>query len=215
MGLLLVNSLNYSFKVGMLSTSQKQSVITLIEKKGRDKRLLKNWRPISLMNVDTKIASKALALRMKNVIPNIINYDQTAYVKNRFIGESIRLVDDLLYHIEQGNLDGVLFAADMEKAFGSLEHNFIYATLEKFGFREDFIQWIRTLLCNASSCVTNNGFSTGYFNLNRGTRQGDPLSAYLFILCLKVLLVRIRNDALVRGFKFDKIEVKLTSSRSL
>ena len=97
----------------------------------------------------------------------------------------------------------------MEKACDSLEHNFIYATLEKFGFEEDFIQWTRTLLCNASSCVMDNGFSTGYFNLNRGTRKGDPLSA--FFLCLEVLLVRIRNDASVRGFKFDKIEIKLIS----
>ena len=118
------------------------------------------------MNVDTQIASKALTHRMKKVIPNIINYDQTAYVKDRFIGESIRSIDYLLYHTEQENLDGILFAADMEKAFDSLEHNFIYATLKKFGFGEDFIQWIRTLLCNASSCVMNNGFSTGYFNLN-------------------------------------------------
>ena len=85
----LVDSLNHSFSVGELSTSQRQAVITLIEKKGRDKRLVKNWRPISLMNVDTKIASKVLALRMKKVIPNLINYDKTAYVKGRFIGESI------------------------------------------------------------------------------------------------------------------------------
>ena len=83
------------------------------------------------MNVDTKIASKALALRMKNVIPNTINCDQSAYVKNRFIGESIRLIDDLLYHTEQENLDGILFAADMEKAFDSLEQNSICANLEK------------------------------------------------------------------------------------
>ena len=82
---LLVNSLDYPSKVGELSTSQKQAVITLIEKKSRDKRLIKNWRPILLMNVDTKIASKVLALRMKKVIPNIINYGQTAYVKNRFM----------------------------------------------------------------------------------------------------------------------------------
>ena len=96
---LLIQSLNYSFTVGELSTSQKQAVITsqkqavitlqeqavitLIEKKGRDKRLVKNWRQISLMNVDTKVASKVIALRMKKVLPNIINYDQTAYVKNR------------------------------------------------------------------------------------------------------------------------------------
>ena len=67
------------------------------------------------------------------------------------------------------------------------------------------------MLCKASSCVINNGFLTGYFNLNRGTRQGYPLSAYLFILCPEILSVRIRNDASVRGFKFDKIEIKLTS----
>ena len=102
-------------------------------------------------------------------------------------------------------------ARHTEKAFDSLEHNFLYANPEKIGSGEDFIQWIRTLLCIASSCVMNNGFSTGYFNLNRGTRQGDPLFAYLFILCLEVLLVRIRNDASVHGFKFDKIEIKFTS----
>ena len=57
---LLVNSLNYSFKVGEFSMSQKQAALTLIEKRGRDERLVKNWRSISLMTVDTKIASKAL-----------------------------------------------------------------------------------------------------------------------------------------------------------
>ena len=74
------------------------------------------------MNVDTKIASKVLALRMKKVIPNLINYDQTAYAKGRFIGESIRISYDILYHADQENSDGILFAADMEKAFDSLEH---------------------------------------------------------------------------------------------
>ena len=73
------------------------------------------------------------------------------------------------------------------------------------------MQWKRTLLCNASSCVINNRFWTGCFDLNRDTRQDDPLSPYLFILCLKVLLVRIRNDESVRGFKFDKNEINLTS----
>ena len=87
---------------------------------------------------------KALASRMTKVIPNIINYDQTAYVKHRFARESARFIDDLPFHIDQENLDGILFAADMEKAFESLEHNFIFTTLEKFGFGDDFIQWIRT-----------------------------------------------------------------------
>ena len=66
---------------GMLSTSQRQAVITPIEKKGKDKRFMKNWRPISLINVDTKIASKALAARMENVLTSIVHCNQTAYVK--------------------------------------------------------------------------------------------------------------------------------------
>ena len=134
MGSLLLKSLNHSHAVGELFTSQKQAVITLIDKKGRDKRLVKNWRPFSLMNVDVKIASKALSFRLKQVLPNLINFDQTADVKGRFIGESIRLIDDILYHTEQENIDGILFAADIEKAFDSVEHNFIFASLKRFGF---------------------------------------------------------------------------------
>ena len=68
-------------------------MITLIEKKGKDKRYLKNWRPISLMNVDTKIASKAIATRLKMVIKKLIHQNQTAYVGNRYIGEANRLAN--------------------------------------------------------------------------------------------------------------------------
>ena len=71
-------------------------MITLIEKKGKDKRYLKNWRPISLMNVDTKIASKAIATRLKTVIQKLIHHNQTAYVGNRYIGEADRLVSGIL-----------------------------------------------------------------------------------------------------------------------
>lgn len=175
-----MKTFNYSFEKGELSSSQKQAVITLIQKKDRDTLLIKNWRPISLINVDIKIASKALAFRVKKVIPRLIHYDQTAYVKGRYIGESVRLVDDLLKYAEEENQDGILFAADIEKAFDSVDHNFIFATLKKFGFGSDFIQWIMTLFKNSQSCLMNNGNSTGYFNLERGTRQGDPLSPYLY-----------------------------------
>ena len=75
----LIDTLNYSFEVGQLSTSQCQALITIIEKKDKDKRYIKNWRPISLINVHAKTASKALAARVKKVLANIIKSDQTAY----------------------------------------------------------------------------------------------------------------------------------------
>ena len=88
-----------------MSASQKQAVITnLIQKKDRDVTLIKNWKPISLVNVDSKIASKALAGRMKKVTHSLISYDRTAYVKGRYIGESVRLIDDLLKYTEGENI---------------------------------------------------------------------------------------------------------------
>ena len=169
-----------------LRSSQKRVVITLIQKRDRNNMLIKNRRPISLINVDIKIASKALAFRLRKVIHKVIHYDQTAYVKGRCIGESVRLTDDLLAYAESEYLDKILSAANIEEAFDSVEHNFIFASLKKFGFGEDFIRWVKTFLNDSHSCVMNNGTSTGYFKLERGTRQGNPLAPYLFIMQVSI-----------------------------
>ena len=144
LGPLLLKTFNYSFEKEELSSSQKQAVITLIQKKDRDVVLIKDWRPISLINVDSEIASKVLAARMEKVIHSLISYDQTAYVKGRYIGKSARLIDDK--YAEDENIDGLLFAADIEKAFDSVDHNFIYASLKRFEFGKDFVQSIKAPL---------------------------------------------------------------------
>ena len=106
----------------------------MLEKKGKDKRFINNWRPISLINFDAKLLAKCLAKRMKEVLPKIIKYDQTAYIANRFIGESVRLISDILDVTKTLNIDGYLMTVDIEKAFDSVDHTFLYACLEKFGF---------------------------------------------------------------------------------
>ena len=78
-----MNSLNQAKVSKKLVTSQRQVVIKLLEKKDKDKRLISNWRPISLLNVDYKIISKILASRLKKVLPNLISSQQTAYVAQR------------------------------------------------------------------------------------------------------------------------------------
>ena len=98
------------------------------------------------MNVDLKIAYEALALRIKPVIKNVICHDQTAYIKDRYIGESIRLVQDNIEYVDREEEEAILFSTDIEKAFDSVNHSFIFATLEKFGFCPEFIQWVKTLL---------------------------------------------------------------------
>ena len=69
-----------------------------------------------------------------------------------------------------------------EKAFDSLDHNFLISALEEYGFGKNFVSWIKILWKNQESCVLNDGTTTKYFLLGRGAPQGDPISAYLFIL---------------------------------
>ena len=92
---------------------------------------------------------------MKTVLNNIIKCDQTAYVKGSYIGESIQLIIDILKYTAEHEEVGILFSADFQKAFDSIEHTFIFSTLESFGFGPQFIQWVRTFLKNAESCVNN------------------------------------------------------------
>ena len=160
--------------------------------------------------MDAKIASKALAKRLEEALPEIIHFNQNAFVKGRTIFDAIRTIEDVIEHTKQNGLAGILVAIDFEKAFDTLNFNYLIRILHEFNFGPSFIQWIRVLYNNASSCVMNHGFSTGPFPLGRGVRQGDPLSPYLFIMALEVLAIRVRNDESIQGFKIGDETVKLS-----
>ena len=174
---------------GEISHSQKQAVIKLTEKNDKDKKFIKNWRPILLLNIDTKLISKVLAERLKNVLPSSILSDQTAYVKGRFISEGGRLISDVFEICDTLRIKGVLITVDIETAFDSINHCFLIKVLEKYGFEKNFIKWIKILLQNQESCMINGGTTTNYFKLKKGTRQGDPISAYVFILVLEIVFL--------------------------
>lgn len=197
---------NECFETGEISRSQKQAVITLIEKKGKDRLLLENWRPISLVNVDAKIMSKVIATRIKNVLPNIIHHNQTGYVKDRYIGETVRSVFDVMDLTLKENVPSLLICIDFQNAFDSLEWNFLLSCLEAFNFGPDFIRWVKTFYKNIQSCVINNGLMSDYFTLERGVRQGDPLSPYLFVVAIESLAIAIRKNPAIRGIMIGKKE---------
>ena len=88
---------------------------------------------------------------------------------------------------------------DIKKAVDSLNHDFLLSVFKEFGFGENFLHCLKVLLNNQQSCVINGGFATPYFNLEKGARQGDPISAYLFILALEVVFELIKNNADIRG----------------
>jgi exonuclease III len=204
-----LDSINAGLDCGELSPSQRQGVITLLEKKGKDRQLIKNWRPITLLNNDYKIAAKVIAERMKHTLPNLIHHNQSAFVKNRYIGDSIRTVLDVISYLDRKDKEGLLLALDFEKAYDSIEWPFLLKSLKAFNFGDNFISWVKVFYNKSSSCIINNGLSTGYFDLKRGVRQGDPLSPYLFLVCVELFAIAVRNDDNIKGIKIGDEESKL------
>ena len=206
----LMESFRYSQEIGKMSTSQRQAVVTLIEKKDSDRQYLSNWRPISLLNFDYKLLTKTLANRIKVVLPSIISSSQTGYIKDRSITDSVRLIQDLLHYLQIKKLPGILLMIDFKKAFDSLEWNFITRALTHFNFGPNFIQWTQIIYNDISSCIINNNVTSQYFKIERGVRQGDPLSPYLFIISVELLAISLKMNSNINGINIDSREYKLT-----
>ena len=182
-----INSIYYSYLNGKLTELQTQSLISLIPKPGKDNSFLENWRPINLLNVDNKIATKAIANRVKKVLPKQIHNSQTGFMKGRYIGENIRQIFEVLEHAEEQEIPGLIFFTYFEKAFDSVDHDFWNRCFRHFNFGDSFINWIKLFYSNAKSCVSNNGHHSDFFPIQRGVRQGCPLSPYLFIIAIELL----------------------------
>ena len=148
--------------------------------------------------MDLKILSKALANRIKKYLPFLISSNQTTYVEGRFISEGGRLFSDILQVTDFLNIRGLAVIVDIHKAFDSVNHLFLITALKKFGFGKEFIKWIQILLKNQESCIINGGTTTKYFKLQKGTRQGDPISAYLFILVLEIAFIFIKENKSIK-----------------
>ena len=197
----MIDSYNESFDKGIFSASQKQAVITLLQKNGKDRLFLQNWRPISLLNVDYKILTKVISKRIKNVLPSIIHENQSGFVPRRKTEQAINIIQDIMNYTEHKKLSGFLLFIDFEKAFDSIEWDFMTKCLEKFNFGKDILTWV--------SCVINNGTTCQYFKIGRGVRQGDPLSPYLFIICVEMLAIAVRSNKIIKGIHMGE-EFKLT-----
>lgn len=206
----LISALNKSYQKGNLAITQRRGIISLIPKKDKALNELKNWRPITLLNCDYKIASKAIASRLKSVLPDLIDHDQTGFMKGRSIAENICLINNVISYTHLKDIPGLLLFIDFEKAFDTIEWTFVRKALEHFGFGFSLINWINLFYSDIQSCIINNGWSGGFFHLGRGVRQGCPLSPYLFILCAEVLATAIRGDNEIKGISVGNVECKLS-----
>ena len=116
-----------------------------------------------MLNVDYKIATKVIANRLAKVLPDIISPNQTGYVKNRYIGENVRLISDVTDDINEKQTQGIALFLDFKKAFDSIEWEYLHKVLDVFNFKQDFKRWVKVFYTDISSCVTNNGFASPFF----------------------------------------------------
>ena len=140
LGDVLVLVLNERFHIGILTDSQREGLLRLLYKKD-DRRLVKNWRPISLLNTDYKLASKVITERLKRVMQSIVHKDQTCGVVGTSISSNLQLIRDMLDMIDKTNETGILVTLDQEKAFDRVAHGFLMRVLFKFGFWAVF-SWV-------------------------------------------------------------------------
>ena len=190
----LLDSWNHSVKIGDLSPSQKDSVICLLEKKGKDKTLIKNLRPITLSNCDLKIITKALTKRCSEALKLVIYPTQAAYIPGRSVHDNLRSIDMYKDICHKHDNEAFLIALDAAKAFDSVDHDFIRWVLRKFGFPESFIHSFNILYRDIRSRVMVNGFLSEDFKISRGVKQGDALSCVLFILVMDIVIRMITGS---------------------
>ncbi len=206
-GDILINSWNYAIQTGTLSTSHRESVICLLQKKNKDKRLIGNLRPITLSNCDIKIITKAITKRCNGILNNVLNPHQTAYIPGRIVHDNLRSIDIVKDICSKRNIDGYLVSLDARKAFDSVDHNFIDAVLKKFHCCDEFRNIVRVLYNCLTSRVLVNGHLTNEFTIRRSVKQGDALSCVLFIMCMETIINTIEQNDEIVNIRIDSVKI--------
>ncbi len=190
-GILMLNSFNFAIEHGVFHRDKKTSLISLLLKKGKDPLDCSSYRPILLIPCDLKIYAKVFASRMEKVIHSLIKEDQTGFIKGRNASDNMRR---LLHILDSHPTPCAVFSLDAEKAFDRLEWNYMWAVLQCFGFGEHLISMIKTLYHSPAASVITGNIISPPFPLQRGTRQGCPLSPLLFCPSLEPLAQAVRKS---------------------
>jgi len=198
-GRAFIEMINNCFHRGLLPGSLRHGVLTLLCKDEATSDNLSSWRPISLLNTDYKIISKALANRLKGVVGSVVHSDQTCAIPGRSIADNLHLIRNVVDYARTGNMPVAILALDQAKAFDRVSHRYLFATLSAFGFGDSFIRWIRMCYTDCTSQVIINGFLSESIDITRSIRQGCGLSALLYVLCIEPFAHRVRTDKLIVG----------------
>ncbi|GKV01676.1 hypothetical protein SLEP1_g14215 [Rubroshorea leprosula] len=197
---------------GKLVKRSNASFIVLFPKK-ENPQGLGEFRPISLIGCMYKIISKILANRLSKVLPSIINLNQSAFIGGRQIANGIVVANEVIHEAKRRKRSTLIFKADFEKAYDSVNWEFFNRMMEKFGFCRKWRMWIRECLSTATVSVLVNGSPTEEFHMKKGLRQGDPLAPFLFLLvaeALNGLILKAKEENLYKGTVVGAEEMEIT-----
>ena len=186
-----------------LSQSSQKGIISLLPKKGKDPRVIKNLRPLTLLNTDYKILAKILASRLNPVLPDIIGDQQTGFMAGRQISSNLRQTIDVISHVYQAGKRAVVVSIDFEKCFDKIKHASIKGAMEYFNFGPKFTAWVQILYNDFYVCTQNAGYTLDFFLKSRGCNQGCNYSPFGFIICSEVMTHMIRNNPEIKGIKMS------------
>ena len=183
---------------GKLNPSGRRGVINLIPKKSSCELELKGWRAISLLNYDYKIWSKAIANRLEEAT-FLINKSQNGFIKGRSIFSNIMRTAETVRYLKETNQPGLVVVVDYEKCFDRIEHESIKGTFEYFGFGPNFIQMMHLLFSGIEQHTMCNGYSSKYFDKNRGINQGCCASPMIYSYCGEIMSHLIHSNEKIQG----------------
>ncbi|GKA85425.1 RNA-directed DNA polymerase, eukaryota [Tanacetum coccineum] len=201
----VVDAVSYFFNYGMFPKGANSSFIALIPKL-QDAKLVKDFRPISLIGSLYKIIAKTLANRLAGALGYIVNEVQSAFVSNRQILDGPFILNELIHWCKSKKKQTMIFKVDFEKAFDSVRWDYLDDVLKHFGFGTKWRSWIQNCLLSSRGSILVNGSPTSEFQFYKGLKQGDPLSPFLFILIMESLHLsfqKLVNEGLFKGVHID------------
>lgn len=184
---------------GIMPESMRNRIIIYLHKKG-DRRELKNWRPISLLNIDYKINTKIIVNRMSLSVEQIVNTCQTSSIPGRTILDNLSMTRDIIDKIHKENGKAFVVALDQEKAFDRLNWDFIFEVLKHFGYGPNLIRMIKAAYNQSQSQIKVNNYVSERFILRRGVRKGCPLSMLLYDCVHKCLEITLEQTKLLKAY---------------
>lgn len=204
--------LNEFHENGSMVKELNRAFIALIPKVEKP-TCMKDFRPICLVSSLYKIHAKVLSNRLRRVMDSIIGETQMAFVKNRQIVDSFVVAEEIINLWKHDKDGGLLLKLDFEKAYDSVDHDFLDCMMEKMGFGSRWRGWIQACISSPLLSVMVNGKPTPQFGMERGLRQGDPISPFLFNIVVEGLNCMLKKAlalGLIGGEDFGNNKVHIT-----